>query len=301
VFIEDVLSGAVRYGSSVIFATQGEVISERAGVINLGVEGSMLCGALAAFATAAATGSAPLGVLAGISAGAVLAMLHAYLVLWRGANQLATGLAISFLGLGITAALGVSFVAQQITGFGAIEIPVLSSIPIIGPALFAQDALTYLALLSPFVLTLALARTRWGLLLRACGEQPEVVRAYGYNPRRVRFSAVTLGGALAGLGGSQLVLAYTLNWVENVTVGRGFVAVALVIFGAWRPFGAAAGALVFGVALSLQLQLQARGVEASIWLLQMAPYVLTLLVLVFTSRRQAKALPEDLKTVFGNA
>lgn len=300
-FIEDVLSGAVRYGSSVIFATQGEVISERAGVINLGVEGSMLCGALAAFATAVGTGSAPLGVLVGILAGAVLAMLHGYLVLWRGANQLANGLAISFLGLGITAALGVSFVSEQITGFGAIEIPVLSEIPIIGPALFAQDILTYLALLLPFFVAWALAKTRWGLILRASGEQPEVVRAYGYNPRRVRFGAVTLGGALAGLGGSQLVLAYTLNWVENVTVGRGFVAVALVIFGAWRPLGAAAGALVFGAALSLQLQLQARGVEASIWLLQMAPYVLTLLVLVFTSRRQARAIPEDLKSVFGGA
>ncbi|MBO9532134.1 MAG: ABC transporter permease [Solirubrobacteraceae bacterium] len=298
-FIEDVFSGAVRYGSSVIFATQGEVISERAGVINLGMEGSMLCGALAAFATASATGSAVLGIFAGVAAGAVLAALHAFLVLWRGANQLASGLAISFLGLGLTAALGVSFVSKQITGLGAIEIPVLSDIPIIGPGLFAQDILTYLALILPFILVFLLARTRWGLVLRATGERPEVARAYGYDPRRVRAVATTIGGALGGLGGSQLVLAYTLNWVENVTVGRGFVAVALVIFGAWKPVQAAIGGLVFGAALSLQLQLQARGVDVSIWLLQMTPYVLTLLVLTITSRRQSQQIPEGLKAVFG--
>ncbi|MBJ7471490.1 MAG: ABC transporter permease [Solirubrobacteraceae bacterium] len=298
-FIEDVLAGAVRYGSSVIFATQGELISERAGVINLGIEGSMLCGALAAFATASATGSAVAGIFAGLAAGGVLAAIHAFLVIWRGANQLAAGLAISFLGLGLTAALGVSFVSKQITGLGAIEIPLLSDIPILGKVLFTQDALTYLALILPFIVLFALSRTKWGLILRATGERPEVVRAYGYDPKHVRAAAVILGGALAGLGGAQLVLAYTLNWVENVTVGRGFVAVALVIFGAWRPLGAAAGALVFGAALSLQLQLQARGVDVSIWLLQMAPYVLTLLVLVFTSRRQSKQIPEDLKAVFG--
>ncbi len=300
-FIEDVFAGAVRYGSSVIFATQGEVISERAGVINLGVEGSMLCGALAAFATASATGNAVLGIIAGTAAGALLASLHAFLVLWRGANQLASGLAISFLGLGLTAALGVNFVSKQITGLGAIEIPVLSDIPIIGKGLFAQDALTYLALVLPFILVFVLSRTKWGLILRATGERPEVVRAYGYDPRRVRAVAVTIGGALAGLGGSQLVLAYTLNWVENVTLGRGFVAVALVIFGAWKPVQAALGGLVFGAALSLQLQLQARGVDVSIWLLQMTPYVLTLLVLTVTSRRQSQQIPEGLKAVFGGS
>ncbi len=206
-------------------------------------------------------------------------MLHGFLVLWRGANQLATGLAISFLGLGLTAALGASYVSRQITGFGAIKIPGLSDIPIIGPALFAQDALTYLALLLPFALT-------WALPARVGGSSSARAGAARGGARvRLRPAACAsppsrLRGA-GRLGGSQLVLAYTLNWVENATVGRGFVAVALVIFGAWRPLGAAAGALVFGAALSLQLQLQARGVEASIWLLQMAPYVLTLLVLVF--------------------
>lgn len=297
-FVEEVFGGAVRYGASVLFATHGELIAERAGVINLGTEGSMLCGALAGFAVAAETGSALGGVLAGLAAGALLAALHAYLVIDRKANQLAGGLAITFLALGLTATVGTSFVDRRIEGLGEAPIPLLSEIPFVGSVLFSHDLLTYLALLLGPLLWLIIYRTRGGLLLRAAGEDPEVVRAYGHSPRRIQYLAVTAGGALAGLGGAQLVLAFTLNWVENATAGRGFVAVALVIFAAWRPLRAMLGAFIFGGAVALQLQLQARGVDISSFVLEMTPYVLTLAVLAIASWRGVQQMPAGLKAVF---
>jgi ABC-type uncharacterized transport system permease subunit len=297
-FVEDVLTGAVRYGASVLFATQGELVAERAGIINLGTEGSMLCGALSGFAVAAQTGSALLGAVAGLAAGALIALLHAFVVIDRRANQLAAGLAITFLGLGLTAAIGTSFVDRRIDGLGQAPIPLLSDVPLLGNVLFDHDLLTYLALLLGPLLWWFIFRTRWGLLLRATGEDPEVVRAYGHSPRRIQYFATVAGGALAGLGGAQLVLAYTLNWVEDATAGRGFVACALVIFAAWRPLRATVGALVFGGAVALQLQLQARGVDVSSFVLGMVPYVLTLLVLAVASWRGGQRVPAGLKAVF---
>jgi ABC-type uncharacterized transport system permease subunit len=297
-FVEDVLTGAVRYGASVLFATQGELVAERAGIINLGTEGSMLCGALCGFAVAAQTGSALLGAVAGLAAGALIALLHAFVVIDRRANQLAAGLAITFLGLGLTAAIGTSFVDRRIDGLGQAPIPLLSDVPFLGNVLFDHDLLTYLALLLGPLLWWFIFRTRWGLLLRATGEDPEVVRAYGHSSRRIQYLATVAGGALAGLGGAQLVLAYTLNWVEDATAGRGFVACALVIFAAWRPLRATVGALVFGGAVALQLQLQARGVDVSSFVLGMVPYVLTLLVLAVASWRGGQRVPAGLKAVF---
>lgn len=297
-FVEDVLTGAIRYGTSVLYATQGELIAEKSGVTNLGTEGSMLCGALAAFATAVYTGNAWVGVLAGAAAGGLLALLHAFLVIDRKANQLACGLAITFLGLGITAALGTSFVDSRIEGLGQVPIPLLSEIPFVGGILFDHDLLTYLGLLLGPALWVFFTRTRPGLLLRATGEDPDVAYAYGHSPRKIRYYATVAGGALAGIGGAQLVLAFTLNWVENVTVGRGFVAVALVIFAAWQPIRASLGAFVFGGAVALQLQLQARGVDVSSFVLGMTPYVLTLLVVALASWRGAQRMPAGLKAVF---
>lgn len=300
-FVEEVLTGMVRSSTSVLFAAQGEVIAERSGVINLGTEGCMLSGALTSFAVTAGTGSLLLGVLAGAGAGALLALLHAYVVIDRQANQLATGLAVTFLGLGVTAALGTSYVDQSINPLNPVPIPLLSDVPFLGPVFFKHDPLTYCGLALGPMLWLFLYRTRWGLILRATGERGEVAFAYGHSPARVRYLAVTTGGALAGIGGAQLVLAYTLNWVENVTVGRGFVAIALVIFAAWNPLRATLGAFVFGGALSLQLQLQARGVEISPFLLNMAPYVLTLVILVATTRGRAERAPDEIRAVFGTA
>jgi general nucleoside transport system permease protein len=300
-FIEDVLAGTVRSGTSVLFAAEGELIAERAGVINLGTEGSMLTGALTAFAVTAGTASPVLGVLAGAAAGALLALLHAIVVITCRANQLASGLAVTFLGLGLTAWLGRSYVSQSIHALNPIKIPVLSHVTVVGPALFDHDVLTYLGLVLGPLIWLCLYRTRWGLILRATGERRAVAFAYGHSPTRVRYVAVVLGGALAGVGGAQLVLAYTLNWVENVTVGRGFVAVALVIFAGWEPLRVVIGALVFGGAVALQLQLQARGVNISPFLLNMAPYLLTLAVLVVASRGRAQRPPEEIRAVLGTA
>jgi ABC-type uncharacterized transport system permease subunit len=298
VFVEQVLVGAVRSTASLLFAAQGELLAERSGVINLGTEGCMITGALAAFAVTVTTGNPLLGVVAGALAGALPALLHALLVIKRGTNQLATGLAITFLCLGVTAAAGSSYVDRSIEPLDRVPIPGLSDIPFVGPILFNHDALTYAALLLGPLLWVVLYRTRWGLILRATGERPEVTFAYGHSPDRVQLVAVVLGGALAGLGGAQLVLAYTLAWVENITLGRGFVAVAIVIFAAWKPLRATLGAFVFGVAVSLQLRLQATGVEISSFLLGMLPYVLTLLVLVLASSRRVQHMPSGLRSVF---
>ncbi len=297
-FVEDLLTGAVRYGACVIYAAEGETVSERSGIVNLGTEGSMLSGALGSFAVTSWTGSPLLGVLAAVIFGGILATLHAYLVIDRKADQLASGLGITFLGLGLTAALGTSFVSAEINGFDPMPIPLLSDIPLLGNVLFNYDLLTYGALLLGPALWWFMKKTRWGLILRATGENPDVVYAYGHSPRKVRYIAVTTGGALAGVGGAQLVLASTLNWVENVTVGRGFVAVALVVFASWLPIRAALGALLFGLAMSLQLQLQAEGLNVSAFLLEMTPYVLTLVVLAMASRGQVQRMPAGLKAVF---
>jgi general nucleoside transport system permease protein len=300
-FVTDVLASTVRSGTSVLFAAEGGLIAERSGVINLGTEGCMLTGALAAFAVTAGTGSPILGVLAGAVGGALLALLHAFVVITCRANQLATGLAVTFLGLGLTAWLGRDYVSQSINPLNPIKVPGLSHLTFVGPALFDHDILTYLGLLLGPLIWLFLYRTRWGLILRATGERRAVAFAYGHSPTRVRYLAVVAGGALAGVGGAQLVLAYTLNWVENVTVGRGFVAVALVIFAGWEPLRVVLGAFVFGGAVALQLQLQARGVNISPFLLNMAPYLLTLAVLIVASRGRAQRPPEEIRAVFGTA
>ena len=299
--LEDVLVGTVRSGTSVLFAAQGEVIAERSGVINLGTEGCMLMGAFTAFAVTANTGSPYIGIFAGAGAGALLALLHAFVVITRGANQLASGLAVTFLALGLTASLGSSYVDRSINSLDKMPVPLLSDLPFIGPVLFDHDLLTYVGLVLGPLLWLFLFRTRWGLILRATGERGVVAFAYGHSPTRVRYLAVTAGGALAGIGGAQLVLARTLAWFENLTVGRGFVAVALVIFAAWDPLRATLGAFVFGGAVSLQLQLQARGVDISPFVLDMTPYLLTIAILIITSRGQVQRAPGEIRAVFGTA
>ena len=300
-FVEDVLIGAVRSSSAVLFATQGEVLAERSGVINLGTEGSMLAGALTSFAVTVSTGSPWIGVVAAAGSGILMGFLFAFFVVTRRTNQLATGLAVTFLALGVTAGLGSTYVAQSVHPLNPVAIPLLSELPFIGPVLFEHDILTYCALLLGPVLWLFLFHTRWGLILRATGERGDVSFAYGYSPTRVRYLAVMAGGALAAIGGSQLVLAYTLNWAENLTNGRGFVAVALVIFAAWNPLKATLGALVYGGALSLQLQLQAHGVNISPFLLNMTPYVLTLAILVVASRGRVQRAPGEIRAIFGTA
>lgn len=296
--IADILTGAVRSGTSVMLASQGELIGERAGVINLGTEGSVLAGALAGFAFTVWTGNPWLGAAAGGAAGAALSLVHAYLVLARGANQLATGLTVMFFGMGLTSFFGRSFVNKQIEGFNPVPIPVLSDIPWLGGILFRHDPLTYLSMALVPVLWFLLYRTRWGVILRASGEREEVLFASGLNPRIIRYAAVTAGGFLAGLGGTQLSVAYTHTWVENMAQGRGTVAVALVIFASWRPFRAMLGSYLFGGAQALQLTVQQSGLPISPFLLFMSPYLLTLAALYVVERKRRSETPESLGRVF---
>ncbi len=293
-----VMVGAVRGGTSILYAALGETISERAGVINLGTEGCMLVGALSAYAVTAQTGNPWVGVAAGAAAGGALAFIHAALVLQRGANQLATGLVVLFLGLGLTSLFGAAFVGESINAFDPIAIPGLSSIPWVGDILFNHDALTYLSFGVGPAMWWLLYRSRWGLLVRASGEREEVLAAYGHSPLRVRYLAVVGGGALAGIGGAQLSTAYANAWFENMTAGRGFIAVALVIFAAWHPLRCMAGAYLFGAALALSPALQARGIGINQFALDAVPYLVTVLVLVFLGRKRLHAAPEGLRKVF---
>lgn len=292
--IEAVLTGAVRGGTSIIFAGVGETISERAGVVNLGCEGSMLAGALTAYAVGIETGSPWLGAVAGILAGAALAVVHAVLVLTRGANQIATGLAVTFLGLGLTALFGQTYVSQGVEPFTPWAIPGLSEIPVLGSVLFDHDPLTYLSFLVAPAAWWFLFRSGTGLRIRAAGERPMVMSSMGRNRLGAQWLAVVLGGGLAGLGGAQLATAFARTWSENMVAGRGFIAVALVIFAGWNPTAIVAGAYLFSGAVAFELELQARGTELSIFLLDAIPYLVVLGVLAALSPRRRHASPESL-------
>ena len=296
--IQEVMTGAVAGGTSILYPIVGETFTQRSGVINLGTEGSMLAGALTAYIVGIESGSVWLGALAGALAGAALPLVHAFMVLTRGANQIATGLVVTFLGIGLTALFGQDYVGQGVNAFASVPIPGLSDLPFFGPVLFDHDPLTYLAILSGPIAWLVLYRTRFGLMVRAAGERPEVLLAYGMSATQIRYIATLLGGALAGVGGAQLATAFTLNWSENMTVGRGFVAVSLVIFAAWNPMKAIVGAYLFSGAIALQLYLQANGTDFSQYLLQAAPYIAVIVILAALSRRRLHDSPESLSKVF---
>ncbi|MEZ5143279.1 MAG: ABC transporter permease [Acidimicrobiales bacterium] len=294
----EVGAGAVRGGTSILFAALGETITERAGVVNLGTEGNMLVGALAGYAVASITGNPWIGVAAGAVAGGLLALVHAFFVLSRGTNQLATGLVVMFLALGLTSLFGVAYVKATIPAFTPIEVPGLSSIPVLGEIFFQQTALTYLSIALVPLTWWLLFRSRWGVVLRAAGERSEVLATYGHRVTPVQYLAVVVGGMLSGIGGAQLSTAYTNAWFENMTQGRGFIAVAVVIFAGREPFKVAGGAYLFGAALALAPALQARGIAVNQFALDAVPYVLTILVLILFGRTKAAEPPEGLKKVF---
>jgi general nucleoside transport system permease protein len=297
-FLQLVLTGAVRSGASILYSVLGETVSEKAGIVILGTEGCMLMGACTGFIVTYQTSNPWLGVLAGALAGGLLSLAHAYLVINCGANQLASGLATLFFGLGLTALLGRDYVKLNIEGFNVLPIPFLSDIPFIGPILFKHDILTYLAGLVAVAMWFIMYRTRWGLSLRAVGESRAVAFSTGRNPILVAYIAVFCGGVLAGVGGVQLSIAFTHFWVEGMTQGAGFIAVALVIFGMWHPLRAIAGALLYGGAYALQLNLQTLGIGISPYLLQMLPYALTLVILLVWGRASKRALPAELGLPF---
>ena len=297
-FIQGVLTGSIQSSTSVLYAALGEVIVERAGVINLGVEGSMLMGAVSAFMITQESGSPLLGVLVGMIAAGLFNLVLAVLVVTRRANQLASGLALMFFGVGLSALIGKPYVGQLVDGLEAISIPILSDIPFIGPIFFNHDILIYLTIPLALLSWWVLFYTRWGLAVRAVGEDRTVAFAAGLRPNVLQYQAIFIGGVFAGLGGTHLSMAFAQTWTEGLTSGRGFIAVALVIFAGWHPIRVVFGALLFGGALAFQLQLQARGAPVSPFLLDMIPYLLTLAVLLFIRNKRRSAMPEGLKGVF---
>jgi len=299
--IVDVLSGGVRGGTSIMYAGLGETVSERSGVINLGTEGSMLVGALGAYAVGVETGSPWVGVLAGAAAGGLLSLLHAYLVVRRGASQFASGLTLLFLALGLTSLFGASYVGQPVVGFDKWDVPLLSDIPFVGPIFFQQDPLLYLSYFMVPLVWFVLFKTRVGLLIRTAGERSDSLTVHGYSVQTWRMIAVTVGGCLAGIGGAHLSTAYANAWFENMVAGRGFIAVALVIFAVWSPFRVMGGAYLFGTAIALGPALQARGYEINQFLLDAVPFVLTLVVLTVLGKKTLSSSPAELKRVFENA
>ncbi len=257
---------------------------ERAGVLNLGLEGMMLVGAICAFATMSLTGNPVLALLAGAGAGAALSALFGVLVLTLASNQVATGLALTLFGTGLSALMGASFVGHPIPVLPKLDIPGLSGLPVVGPLLFSHDALVYFSVAATAAVAWFLKRSRAGLILRGVGESDGSAHSIGYDVIRIRYLAVLFGGAMAGLGGSYLSLAYTPMWVEGMTAGRGWIALALVVFAAWRPWRALAGAYLFGGVAVLQLYAQGSGlVVVPTQVLAMLPYLATILVLTLIS------------------
>ncbi len=293
-----VISSAIFSGTSLLYATLGEVIHERSGIVNLGLEGVMLVSASSGFAVTALTGNPYLGVLTAVLAGMMTNVILGYIVVIRNANQLASGLTLMFLGFGLSALIGKPFVGMKVNGLPRILPPGLEDLPRLYTSLFKFDILIYLAIPTAVLVWFLLYRTRWGLGLRAVGENADTAYASGRNPRLLRFQALILGGALAGLGAAHLAIAYAMNWNEYMTGGRGFIAVALVIFSKWHPLRAIVGALLFSAAVAFQLLLQASGVNASPFLLDCIPYVLTLLILIAWGGTRRHAAPASLGRVY---
>jgi simple sugar transport system permease protein len=296
--LRGLLSGSILSGTPLLYATLAEVVSERAGVVNLGLEGVMLVGAVAGFIAAVHTGSAAAGVVAAALAGGIFNLVFAYLVITRRANQLATGLALMFAGVGLSALMGARYVGSQISGLPEFRIPLLTDLPLLGPAVFTHDALVYAAVPVAVLIWWVLFSTRWGLGVRAVGENPLAAFAAGKHPHALQYQALFVAGVLAGVAGAHLSLGVARTWSEWMTAGRGFIAVALVIFSRWHPLRAIAGALLFGGAISLQLQMQALGVPISPFLLDMLPYLLSLAVLAVWGGAHRHAAPGSLGRVF---
>lgn len=279
----------VTAATPLVFAAVGEVVAEKSGVLNLGVEGMMIMGAIAAFATAVSTESEVLAILAGAGAGMLVAVIFGVLTVYLQSNQVATGLALTIFGLGLSALIGHSYVGKTFGGLAKLNIPGLSDIPVIGPLLFGHDALVYLSVVSVALVAWFLTRTRGGLLVRAVGENHDAAHSIGYSVTLIRMGAIIFGGAMAGIGGAYLSVAYTPLWVENMTAGRGWIALALVVFASWKPWRAFFGAYLFGGITIIQLYAQGMGIEVSAQFLSMLPYIATIVVLVIISRDSARA------------
>jgi ABC-type uncharacterized transport system permease subunit len=278
------IAATLNAGTVLAIASLGLLINEKAGIVNLGAEGIMLCSAIAGFAAVVATGSDVMGFTAGIVAGAFMAGVFGLLVIWLNTNQYATGLALSLFGAGFSAFAGINYVQAKIPERTQFEIPLLADIPFFGPALFKQHPLVYLTVLFAAALIWFLYRTRSGLILRSVGESPESAHALGYPVRLIRLGAVMVGGALCGLAGAYISIIYTPLWVEGMVAGKGWIALALTTFATWRPARVLLGAYLFGGVTMLQFHLQGVGVDIPSQVLSMLPYLATIVVLALISR-----------------
>lgn len=285
--IVSLLSITVRAGSSLLYATLGEIYTERAGILNLGVEGIMMMGAATSFAVAYHGGSAWVGLGSAMVVGAALALIHAFLSVTMRADQVVSGLALTIFGTGLASFMGqrlgpggTTMVGLQGPTFQRFALPILNELPIVGEALFRQDVLTYLLYLLLPALAYYLYRSQPGLHLRAVGENPQAADALGVSVTRIRYAYTVFGGVLMGIAGSHLSLVYLQGWADNITGGRGWIAIALVIFATWDPWRAVVGALLFGGTNALQFRLQAVGTTIPAPFLNMLPYVFTIVVLV---------------------
>ena len=266
------------------YAAFGELVTERAGVLNLGVEGMMLVGAVSGFAVATQTGSLGLGFVAGTLSGVALSMIFAVLTLTLQTNQVATGLALTLFGVGLSAFAGRSYLGLSLDGLDPLSIPVLGQIPFVGPLLFHFDIMVYGSLVLLFALQWFFGRSHWGLVVRAVGESPASAHAIGYPVIRIRYLAILFGGAMSGLAGAYLSLAITPLWVEGMSAGRGWITLALVVFATWKPMRVLLGAYLFGGVTILQFYGQGMGVHVPSEILSMLPYLVTIVVLVLISR-----------------
>jgi simple sugar transport system permease protein len=285
--VEGFLAAGLVLGTPILLAALGELLVERTGVLNIGIEGVMLGGAFAAALGAYASGSAACGVVAAAATGTALALLFALAAVTLAADQIIVGAAINLLALGVTGALyrallGATGSALVLPTLPSLDVPVLRRLPLIGPALFGQHALVYLGLCLTPVLAVVLGHTGLGLRLRSLGDHPHAAASLGLPVRRYRVATLAVGGALGGLGGAALTLAATNTFVEGITAGRGFIALAVVVFGRWSPWGALAGSLLFGLASALQFQFQAAALAVPYQLFLMLPYVITLVVLLLS-------------------
>jgi len=291
------IAGFLIAATPLIFAAIGELVVEKSGVLNLGVEGMMIIGAICGFATAVETGSPLLGFAAAALGGAALSLLFAFLTQVTLANQVASGLALTLFGLGFSALLGQSYVGIKPPRLEDIDFGPLADIPVIGPILFTHDIILYLGLVLVAGVWVMLKFTRAGLVLRAVGESHDAAHALGFKVKRIRTMAILFGGACAGVGGAYISLIRVPQWTEGMTAGIGWIALALVVFASWKPWRALLGAYLFGGITQLQLNLQGAGVAIPVEYLAMSPYLITIIVLVILSRDKSGA-PGALGRIF---
>lgn len=283
-----ILATAITAGTSILYAALGEILTERAGILNLGVEGMMLIGAVSGFIATYHTGNPWAGVLAAMLAGGAMASIHAFLTITMKANQTVSGLALTIFGTGLSGYLGKPLVGTPLqSSFKVFELPLLSKIPFIGPVIFQHDALVYLSYLLVPLLWFCIYRTKPGLSLRAVGENPAAADSLGINVFGIKYMYVIAGGMLAGIGGAYLSLVYVPTWMENMVAGRGWIAVALVIFATWNPGHALFGSYIFGGIDALGFRLQAMDIAVPSYFLKMLPYIFTIIVLILVTGKNA--------------